>query len=78
MIEILRNGLSPSMRYLGRMHAVSIAGIKEIIDLNEFSIEYINTRLMKADILTKGFSTNNTWDNARKMILTGGRTEFIN
>ena len=76
MIKILKNGLSPSMRYIGRTHAVSIAAMKEVIDMEEVVIEYINTKSMKADILTKGFSSGDQWDVVRKMIMTGSRSEF--
>ena len=77
MIKILKNGLSPSMRYLGRTHAVSIAAMKEMIDSEEVLVEYINTKLMKADISTKGFLFGDLWDKARKMITTGRKEEFI-
>lgn len=66
------------MRYLNRTHAVSIAAMKEIIDNEDVLIEYINTKLMKADILTKGFVSGDLWDNARRMIMTGSRSEFSN
>ena len=76
MIKLLNHGYSPCMRYLGRTHAVSIAAMKEIIDLNEVKVEYINTKKMRADILTKGFNSGPNWDGARYMIMTGKREEF--
>ena len=77
MIKMLKNGLSPSMRYLGRTHAVSIAAMKEIIDTKEIEIKYIRSKNMKADIMTKGFSGKLNWDNARRAVLTGERSEFM-
>ena len=77
MIKLLNHGYSPCMRYLGRTHAVSIAAMKEIIDLNEVKVEYINTKRMRADILTKGFNSGPIWDGARYMIMTGKRDEII-
>ena len=64
------------MRYLGRTHAVSIAPMKEIIDLKKVSVKYTNSKSMKADILTKGFSAAAVWDNARLLIMTGRREEI--
>ena len=64
------------MRYLGRTHAVSIAAMKEIIDLKQIKVEYIGIKKMKADILTKGFMSRASWDNARMMIMTGKREEI--
>ena len=65
------------MRYLGRTHAVSVAAMKEVIDLKEVRVEYISTKKMRADILTKGFSSGATWDAARYMIMTGRRNEIV-
>ena len=76
MIKLLNHGYSPSMRYLGRTHAVSISAMKEVIDLKQIEVEYIGTKEMKADILTKGFASRVIWDNARIMIMTGNRDEF--
>ena len=76
MIKLLNHGYSPSMRYLGRTHAVSIAGMKDIIDLKQIKVEYIGTKKMNADILTKGFVSRAIWDNAGMMIMTGKRDEI--
>ena len=76
MIKLLNNGLSPSMRYLGRTHSVSIAAMKEIIDSKQIEIGYIRSKEMKADILTKGFMSRTAWDDARRLVLVGERNEF--
>ena len=77
MIKMLNNGLSPSMRYLGRTHSVSIAAMKEIIDSKQIEIEYIRSKEMKADILTKGFMSKVIWDNVRRLVQVGERNEFV-
>ena len=77
MIKMLKHGLSPSMRYISRTHGVSLAAMKEIIDKKEIEIEYIKSKLMKADILTKGFSSMATWDEARRHIQVGSNKEYV-
>ena len=56
--------------------AASIAAMKEIIDMKQIKLEYIGTKKMRADILTKGFASRAVWDNTRTMIMTGKREEI--
>ena len=77
MIKIIKNGISPSMKYLGRTHGVSLASTKEMVDKNGVIVRYVGTEEMKADILTKGYGSGATWEKVRRLVNVGSRIDII-
>ena len=67
-IITMKNGHSPAMRHIGRIHRVDLAFIAECSAAKHFSVEYCPTSLMRADIFTKAFSCKVRWWHATLLI----------
>ena len=66
-IKIIRKGYSHKLRHLNRVHKIDISSIKELLDDETFTLEYINTDEQAADIYTKGLPVHK-WDNALRLL----------
>ncbi len=71
MLQCVKTGRSPSMRYLQRTHRVSVAWIKEVCDQPHVRVEYTSSDAMAADIFTKGFTDIHRWHHACAPINVG-------
>ena len=60
---IIKNGYSPALRHMGRVHGVSIGRVHECYYGDEpiASIRHADTTEMKADIFTKSFNEVGKW-----------------
>ncbi|WP_288993063.1 polyprotein of Ty1/Copia retrotransposon, partial [uncultured Marinobacter sp.] len=56
MIRVCHTGRNPTMRYLSRVHRISIAWLYERFGAENIHLCYTDTKLMAADIYTKAFS----------------------
>ena len=64
MIEMIIKGRSPTVRHVSRTHRVALDWLFDRFNLDsKIQIRYIDTRHQLADILTKGNSTRDEWNN---------------
>ena len=64
VIKMITKGRSPTMRHLSRTHRLALDWLFDRINLDsEIQIRYIDTEHQLADILTKGNSTRDEWNN---------------
>eukprot|EP00972_Heterocapsa_arctica_P106228 15648775-Heterocapsa_arctica.AAC.1 len=61
MIRVVETGRTPTMRYLLRMHGVSVAWLHEIFNNKFIELGYELFSRMCADIYTKGFTDGIKW-----------------
>ena len=71
LIACVRSGRSPTMRYRGKTHQVSVAWLKEACDPGVVNLVYAKSEDMAADVFTKGFSDPERWRHACAMIRVG-------
>ena len=69
-ISIVKSGRNPTMRHMGRTHGVSVAGLNGQLRAGKFSLGYIKTEWMAADIFTKFYPTRSkhTWAKVIELI----------
>ena len=60
-MTIMKSGTAPTLRYVGRTHAVSISWIAERVRNGECIVEDVNTLYQAADVFTKGFGSREAW-----------------
>ena len=53
-IRLLRTGYSAQLRHVAKTHRVNLAFVSECIRNNNVLMEYCDTKVQKADFLTKG------------------------
>ena len=68
MIQIVRTGRNPSMRYLHRVHRIAVAWMHEVFKAENILLEYTESELMAADIYTKAFNDPDKWAHACALI----------
>ena len=68
MIQICKNGRSPTMRHLGRTHGIKLAYLHDSFTNGRFNLLYENTAAMAADIYTKAFTDGEKWKWASELI----------
>jgi hypothetical protein len=61
MIQVIKSGKNPTMRYLGRTHRVSIQWLHERFAEKDLVLIYEVSAKMAADIYTKAFSDPLKW-----------------
>ena len=61
MMTVVKSGRNPTMRYLKRIHRVSVAWLHERFKSNDFELVYEVSCRMAADIYTKAFSDPFKW-----------------
>ena len=66
-IKIVKKGYSQKLRHISRTHKVDLSSIKEVLDRDTVSVEYVDTNLQAADIFTKGLAPHK-WDNALDLL----------
>jgi len=66
-IKVAVKGYSPKLRHVLRTHKVNLGSIKEILDSDAVSIEYVKTEDQRADIFTKALQPLK-WDNALQLL----------
>ena len=55
MLQVIKTGRNPTMRYLARTHRVSVAWLHKVYASGTFTFKYKEAKLMAADIFTKPF-----------------------
>ena len=61
MLDIIRTGRNPTLRYLSRTHGVSVKWLHEVYMRDDVHAQNTVTSLMAADIFTKGFTDARKW-----------------
>ena len=56
MLQVIKTGRNPTMRYLSRTRRVSISWLHEIYESKILEFQYKETNLTSADIFTKAFA----------------------
>ena len=68
-LKILESGKSQALRHVGRVHDVSLAWLHErLTEDKQITAVYCDTKLMAADIMTKGFTNSERWQHALTLI----------
>ena len=63
-IKMIIKGRSPAMRQVSRTHRVALDWLFDRINLDpKIQIKYIDTKIQRADILTKGNFTRDEWNH---------------
>ena len=72
-IKIARKGYSSKLRHVLRFHKIDLGSIKDVLDAEQVTIEYVNTNFQAADVFTKALKPEK-WQNAMDLIgmQTGG------
>jgi hypothetical protein len=70
-IAVVRSGINPTVRYLGRTHRVSVAWLCEIFKQPLMFLDYTETQHIAADIFTKGFADPDKWRHVCHLINIG-------
>lgn len=70
MIRVVTTNRNPSMRYLGRVHRISIPWLHERCASEVVSLLYDESENMSADIYTKAFRNKDKWRDACWLINT--------
>ena len=68
MINVVRTGRNPTMRYIGRTHGVSVAWLHERFKDPSVRLIYEKSDRMCADIYTKAFTQAEKWDEVCELI----------
>ena len=68
MIQVCKSGRNPTMRHLGRTHAVDVAWLHERYEADVFELRYEQSENMSADIFTKAFTDKDKWAHACRLI----------
>ena len=68
MIRVCHTGKNPTMRYLGRVHRISIQWLYERFGEECVQLCYTDTKLMAADIYTKAFKDLAEFNHVRWLI----------
>ena len=64
LIKMIIKGRSPTMRHVSRTHRVALDWLFDRINLDpNIQIEYIDTKIQLADMLTKGKFTRDEWNH---------------
>ena len=64
VIKMIIKGRSPTMRHVSRIHRVAFDWLFDRINLDpKTQIKYIDTKKQLADILTKGYFTEDEWNH---------------
>ena len=66
-IRIVNKGYSQKLRHISRTHKVDLSSIKEVIDRDTVTVEYVETDKQAADIFTKGLAPQK-WDAALDLL----------
>ena len=66
-IKVIRNGYSPKLRHLPRVHKVNLSSVKEVCDTEEIQLEYVETDKQASDIFTKALPPHK-WQAALEML----------
>ena len=66
-IKVVMKGYSPKLRHVSRTHKVDLASIKELLDTEPITLDYVVTDEQAADIFTKALVPAK-WDNAIKLL----------
>ena len=66
-IKIVKKGYSQKLRHISRTHKVDLSSIKEVIERDTVSIEYVDTKEQAADIFTKALPPHK-WDTALDLL----------
>ena len=74
-IKIVSKGYSSKLRHIQRTHGINLQSIKEVLDMDGVSIEYVSTDHQSADFFTKALVPHK-WANALE--LQGICTEPLN
>ena len=78
MIRAAETGRNPTMRYLARMHRVSVAWLHETLSQQNIGLMYKVSSKMCADIYTKAFTEATKWQAVCDLInVVGPRTKTI-
>ena len=64
MIQVIRSGKNPTMRYLHRTHRVSVGWLHERFQQQFLDLVYEASQRMCADIYTKTFDNKDKWKHA--------------
>ena len=68
MIQVCRTGRNPTMRHLGRTHRVDVHWLHERFSDPAFVLYKEDTKGMRADVFTKGFTDADKWGYALYLI----------
>ena len=68
MLDIIRTGRNPMLRFLSRTHGVSVKWLHEVYMRDDVHAQYMVTSLMAADIFTKGFTDARIWTSLCEQI----------
>jgi len=69
-ITVVKKGYSPKLRHLIRRQKIHLGSMKEVIDKDTVTIEYIRSELQAADIFTKALAPMK-WSNALRLLGVG-------
>ncbi len=76
MIRVCHTGQNPTMRYLGRVHRISIAWLHWVFGEENIDLKYTVSKLMAADIYTKAFTDADKWKAACALINIGNPSDL--
>ncbi|MFM7989438.1 MAG: hypothetical protein ACKPKO_60000, partial [Candidatus Fonsibacter sp.] len=68
IVRVVQTGKTPTMRYLGRTHRISVAWLHEVFRDPNLQLMYETSNNMCADIYTKGFTDTATWNGLLRAI----------
>jgi hypothetical protein len=68
MIQVCRTGKNPTMRHMGRTHRVDVLWLHERFKEPWLHLFYTESKMMRADIFTKGFDQPEKWGHALDLI----------
>ncbi len=61
MIQIVKTGCNPTMRYVGRTHRISVSWLHEVCASDTICLQYTQSADMAADIYTKACTNAAKW-----------------
>ena len=62
-MKVVEKGYSAKLRHVSRTHKVDLSSIKEVLDMDNVKLLYVETKLQCADFFTKCLPPC-AWDNA--------------
>ncbi len=68
MIQVCKTGKNPTMRHMGRTHRVDVLWLHERFKEPWLHLFYTESKMMRADIFTKGFDQPEKWGHALDLI----------